>query len=408
VTRLLLDGVLCAGCILLLIPAIVLLLETLAALLPAPASAALVAGPAPRTVILIPAHDEAGQIEETVRLLARDERDGPEAGPEGTQRILVIADNCSDQTAALAAAGGARVIERHDARNIGKGFAISYGLRQLDADPPEVVVLVDADCRVSAGGVATLARLAAGANRPVQAEYLLGAPEKPGAMAVVSALAVLLRNRVRARGLRRLGCPCLLTGSGMAFPWRVLRDAPETGDNLVEDMVMGIELALRGHPPLSCPDVRITSELPAGRGAGLRQRKRWEHGHLHTLLTYGPRLIRAGLGGGRPSLIGLGLDLMVPPLALLVTLLTAAFAVSAAAHAIGLASLAPAALSGAALLAVAVAVAVAWVGFGRRTLPLRYALFVPAYLLWKIPLYVGLAIRGKQKKWERTERAPKA
>jgi len=223
---------------------------------------------------------------------------------------------------------------------------------------------------------------------------------------VVSALAVLLRNRVRPRGMHRLGLPCLLTGSGMAFPWRVLRDAPDTGANLVEDMVMGLELALRGHAPLACPDVQISSELPEGQAAGLRQRRRWEHGHLHTLATFGPRLIAAGLRRGRVSLIGLGLDLMVPPLALLVMLQGSLLAAAIAAGATGLASRVPVALAAAAMTAVALAVGLAWLGFARRTLPLRYLLFIPFYLAWKVPLYLGLALRGKQKKWERTARRP--
>src|SRR5581483_1926673 len=125
-------------------------------------------------------------------------------------------------------------------------------------------------------------------------------------VAVVSALAILLRNRVRPQGLHRLGFPCHLTGSGMAFPWRVLRDAPETGANLVEDLVMGIELALRDRPPLSCPAVEIRSELPQGREAGMKQRRRWEHGQLETLTRYVPRLIAAGIGRRRAGLVAMG------------------------------------------------------------------------------------------------------
>jgi cellulose synthase/poly-beta-1,6-N-acetylglucosamine synthase-like glycosyltransferase len=296
------------------------------------------------------------------------------------------------------------VIERDDPAHVGKGFAISFGLRHLDADPPEVVILVDADCRVSAGGLPILARAAAASGRPVQAEYLLAAPGKPGPLAVVSALAILLRNQVRPRGLHRLGLPCHLTGSGMGFPWRVLRGAPETGANLVEDLVMGIELALQGHPPLSCPEVQISSELPDTQAAGLRQRRRWEHGQLDTLRTYVPRLLAAGVRRGDRRLLALGLDLLVPPLALLVMLQLGALTACCATALFAAPSVVPIALSLAGLGAVAIAVGVAWVGFGRRTLPLRHALLIPAYVLWKIPLYLGLALRGKQKKWERTAR----
>jgi Glycosyltransferase like family 2 len=381
-----------------IVPGTILLIEVMAALLPRRKPPGGVERTnVPRTAILIPAHNEASQIGITVRSLL------PELG--STDRMIVVADNCSDDTAALARAAGSAAIERRDADQRGKGFAIAFGLAHLDADPPEIVMIVDADCRVSAGGIATLARLAARTNRPVQAEYLMGSPSNANPMTVISALAILLRNRVRPLGLHRLGLPCHLMGSGMAFPWRVLRDAPETGANLVEDLVMGIEMALRDHDPLWCPAVQITSELPDGRIAATSQRKRWEHGQLHTLATYVPRLIVTGVGRGRPALVGLGLDLMVPPLALLGAVQVLLLTLMVGSGAMGLTTYTPAVICGIGICAATAAVVVSWLKFGRRTIPLRYALFIPFYVLWKIPLYFSLLVRGKQKTWERTPRS---
>ena len=53
-------------------------------------------------------------------------------------------------------------------------------------------------------------------------------PTEPEGLAVISALAILVKNRVRPLGLHALGLPCLLTGTGMAFPWQVIRKAPAT------------------------------------------------------------------------------------------------------------------------------------------------------------------------------------
>jgi cellulose synthase/poly-beta-1,6-N-acetylglucosamine synthase-like glycosyltransferase len=398
---LLLEGMAWAMSLLVACPALTLLVEVVAAALPERERGGPDPGPLPaRVAVIVPAHDEAGQIEDTVRALSAEL-------PPGA-RLLVVADNCSDETAVLAARAGASVIERRDPERVGKGFAISFALHHLDAEPPDVVILVDADCRVSPGGLATLARAASQAQRPVQAEYLLGAPQAAGPTTVISALAILLRNRVRPRGLRRLGLPCQLTGSGMAFPWPLLRHAPETGSNLVEDLVMGIELALRGTPPLLCPSAQISSDLPTDRSAGFRQRRRWEHGQLHTLRVYAPRLAAAGLVRRQPALLAMALDLLVPPLALLVMIQVLTLAVTAGLAMAGLVSTGPASLAALAFGALAAAVAVAWIRFGRKTLPLRYALLVPLYVLWKVPLYVVLAIRGRQRSWERTSREPRS
>ena len=194
----------------------------------------------------------------------------------------------------------------------------------------------------------------------------------------------------------------------MAFPWLVLRNAPETGSNLVEDLVMGIQLALQGTPALLCPTVQIGSELPPGASAGLKQRRRWEHGQLHTLTTYVPQLVLGGLARRRADLLALGLDLAVPPLALLVSGQLAFLAVTILTAAAGLTSLRPALIATGGMGVLTAAVGLSWAGFGRQTMPLRQFLFVPLYLLWKIPLYVGLALKGKQKSWERTARATEA
>jgi hypothetical protein len=95
---------------------------------------------------------------------------------------------------------------------------------------------------------------------------------------------------------------------------------------------------------------------------------------------------------------------MVPPLALLVILQTTMLLLalgSASANAI---SIIPVVLAAVGLLVVGAAVMISWVAFGRQTLAFRHLMLVPFYLVWKVPLYVGLLLKGKQKSWERTAR----
>ena len=56
---------------------------------------------------------------------------------EANDRLLVIADNCEDDTAIVAATAGAEVIERHDLARRGKGYALESGLRHLGSAAPE-------------------------------------------------------------------------------------------------------------------------------------------------------------------------------------------------------------------------------------------------------------------------------
>jgi cellulose synthase/poly-beta-1,6-N-acetylglucosamine synthase-like glycosyltransferase len=189
----------------------------------------------------------------------------------------------------------------------------------------------------------------------------------------------------------------------MAFAWALLRDAPALNGNLVEDMALGIELAKRGSPPLPCPEVAVWSELPQGGQAQFGQRRRWEHGHLATLLAQGPRLLAVGLMRLRIDLVAMALDLMVPPLAMLVVLLGTVTAVSLLAWLFGALRL-PLVLALASTGAVALAVMVSWLRFARGFLSLRSLLGVPLYVVWKLPLYLSYLARGKHKDWERTAR----
>lgn len=388
------------------IPCVVMVLECLAAS-PRTRSAGAAAGssagssdeasapPRSRMAVLVPAHDEEAGITATVTALR--------AQLEVDDRLVVIADNCTDGTAALALEAGAEVFCRNESDRRGKGFALAFGMQCLAADPPDAVVVVDADCRVSQGRLKQVATETLRTHRPVQAEYIIELPGRPSPKAAISALALTVRNRVRPRGLRRLGLPCPLTGSGMAFAWPLLQAMPSLGDNLVEDMVLGLELALRGSPPTSLETVTITSQLPSGQKAQLTQRRRWECGHLDALWHYGPRLLWAALAQRRLDLMAMALDLLVPPLALLSMLLTGV-GLAAVVHVLLGGSLVPLATLAASTGVLAIAIVTAWQRFARTVLPLRALAAVPFYVAWKIPLYFSHFVRRKPKTWQRTAR----
>ncbi|MDH3484848.1 MAG: glycosyltransferase family 2 protein [Myxococcales bacterium] len=377
----------------LLIPALVFFIECAASLFFG--SGATVTRPEGVSLaVLIPAHDEVNGIGATIA----DVRSQLEVG----DRIIVVADNCTDDTAAMARGAGAEVIERFAPEYRGKGYALAFGTNYLETDPPDLAIIVDADCRLTPGSLDALVAQAMQTQRPVQADYTLQ-PAKGSPLSMISAFAFLVRNRVRPRGLLQLGMPCHLTGTGMAFPWLVLRSAPDLGSNLVEDLAMGIELALVGHEPLLCTKAGVRSELPSGKQAASSQRRRWEHGQLATLFRYSPRLIRTGFARGRLGLVAMGADLMVPPLALLVGLLVLVFALAGLVALLG-GGWTGVGIAGVALALVTLGVAIAWVGYGRTVIPFRYLLLTPFYIVWKAPLYAAFLLGRRERQWQRTER----
>lgn len=378
-------------------PAGLLLLQVLlawrAARMQSPADTRPFAG---RLAVLMPAHDESQGIAAIVSALR------PQLSAQ--DRLLVVADNCNDDTAQRAREAGATVVERRDAQRRGKGYALAFGMARLADDPPDVVIVVDADCLVQPGALRRLAAQAQQRQCPIQAHYRMDSPPDAGLMTRVSALAWRVKTYVRPLGWSALGLPCPLMGSGMAFPWGLLVRFELGSAHLVEDLQLGLDLTRAGAAPRFEPTCEVRSALPSSARGSRSQRTRWEHGHLGVMLHTAPRLLWQAAGQRSGALLAVAADLCVPPLALLALLLAAAASVSLGAWLL-LGWTAPLVLALVACASFAVAVLIAWARFGRDTLSGRELASAPLYVMWKIPLYLGFVLH-RQRSWERTERSP--
>lgn len=382
------------GSFLAIVPMLVLFSECCLACLPARLQPTAAIPYRPKMAILVPAHNEAAEIATTLEILLR------ELAPE--DRPIVIADNCTDDTAAIARSCGVMTIEREDLHRRGKGYALDYGLQFLAADPPEVVIVIDADTHVERGTIDRIGTLAQSSGRPVQATYLLRSPTPATTKSAVSAFGFMFKNLVRPRGLAQLRLPCLLQGTGMAFPWAAIRQVSLASGNIVEDIQLALDLAVVGHPPLFCADARVTGVLPQLERVANSQRTRWEHGHLQTLRTQVPRLFVAALRQRRFDLLAMLLDLCVPPLSLLVLLWSAAMVIATFLGALGSGWL-PATILAMGGLLLLLSICLAWAKFGRSELSLVTLLSVPSYALGKISIYLAFLAKP-QTEWIRTER----
>ena len=349
----------------------------------------------PHVAVLIPAHNEQFVIEETLRTLL------PTLQPD--DRVVVIADNCTDETAMVAQTFGVEVVERQSDDCRGKAYALECGVQYLTADPPDVVIVLDADCKVDANLVSRISEESHARVRPVQGRNLSTAETSSHAVHSVSELGFCFKNLVRPLGAARIGLPCHLMGTGMAIPWKILRGTSFTSDHLAEDMQFGIELAIKGFPTTFCPDVGITSQLPKDEQAFLNQRTRWEQGHLRTSLTQTPRLLFAGLFKLRPSLLFLAFDLTVPPLSLLILIGLATSSVTILAGFLGASWVPAMMLIGGGLLMLSATIA-GWFTFCRESVPLKSLLAIPGYIIRKVPIYVSYFTGKKQREWIRTQR----
>ena len=347
-----------------------------------------------RVAVLIPAHNESRLIAETIRSVAPQLQSG--------DRLIVVADNCSDDTAPIAAAEGAEVVVRTDTVRRGKGYALDRGVRHLKSSPPDVVLILDADCRAGPRTVDLLVRSCCQSERPVQAIYLMQTESGAASTMRIAEFAWLVKNKVRPTGLRRLGLPCQLMGTGMAFPWTSLAKANLATGHIVEDLKLGIELARAGSAPMFCPQALVASNFPTSVEGIAAQRTRWEHGHLSVIAIDALRLLLDGVKSWRLDLLALALDLSVPPIALLVLLIAAIWA-SCAVLFYFTSAVWPLALASVAGLEMAAAVFASWLLYGRKILSLSNLALSVIYALRKIPLYLRYLV-ARQVEWVRSKR----
>ena len=377
------------------VPAFVLLMQVAVAVSTRPAPPQAPSDAArPSVAILMPAHNEAAGITTAIASVLPQLRPG--------DRLLVVADNCSDDTAGVARAAGAEVAERHDPLRRGKGYALDFGVRALESRPPAIVVVMDADCIIEEGSLERLVRRCGSSGRPVQALYLMRSPAEAGLKSRISEFAWVVKNHVRPTAFLRLGLPCQLMGTGMAFPWSIIGKAPLASGHLVEDMQLGIDLAVAGVPPLFCADACVTSVFPSSDVGAVAQRTRWEHGHLSVIASGAPRLLAGAVTRRRLDLAAMALDLCVPPLASL-ALSTSAICALAALLYLLTGKIAPLLVALAAAVAIGLAIGLAWRSFGRGILSLADLLAAPGYALAKLPIYARVLTR-RQQEWIRARR----
>lgn len=351
----------------------------------------------PRIAVLIPAHNEALEIEATLKKILPQIKLG--------DSVVVIADNCQDETADIAAKTGATVIERSDEMQRGKSYALDYGCQFLAQDPPQVVIMLDADCSIEPQMIERIVYQVQQTQKPIQALYLMEPTVQDTPEDLISAFAFLIKNLVRPKGLAKLGQPCLLTGSGMAIPWFAIPKIQLANGNIAEDLQLGIDLAISGYTPQFCESAKVISRLPQKTSAKKSQRTRWEHGYLQTMINQIPRLLAISWKNKRSDLLFLALEISVPPLSLLViswVLVLALTLLGGFLVKVWLPTIFVLILGFILMLSILGS----WSKFGSGIIPFKNLLYIPFYLLRKIPLYFKFLV-SPQQEWIRTDREDK-
>ncbi len=228
-----------------------------------------------RIVALIAAHNEQEQIADTLASLA--------AQTLPPDRIIVMADNCTDATVEIARACGAEVVATRDNR-ARKAGALNQGLALLSEDRFDYLLQLDADTELTPNFLeAAIAELESDADLggvcarffPKVRSGLLGALQR------------LEYARYDHSRMRRGGRVSVLSGTAAVLRLAALEGAPWCETSLVEDYVLTLDLRRRGWDVRAGTEMIAYTDSMTSVGALWRQRIRWTRGTIEELVREG-------------------------------------------------------------------------------------------------------------------------
>jgi 1,2-diacylglycerol 3-beta-glucosyltransferase len=352
--------------------------------------------PTNRFAILVPAHNEQALIG---RLL--DSLDAIDY-PSSLRDIWVIADNCDDATAAIARAHGANVLERFDAVERAKGFALRWALQRLKerAVPYDAFVVFDADSVVAPNFLRSMDARLNGGSRVIQAYYsVLNAQASP--LATLRYIALAAIHFLRPLGRTALGFSVGLKGNGMCFAAPVLDQFGWNWFTLAEDVEFHLALVRAGMRVDFAADTFVLADMPVTLEQASSQNQRWERGRMQLVRMHVPGLLGTALR--RRSLIALdaAIEQLIPPLSVPLALGVVCLAGGVALN-----------LSlpiGFGVFSLVGQVAYLLAGAALVKAPLsayRALAYAPVYLGWKLALYASALVMPRSQAWVRTARTP--
>jgi cellulose synthase/poly-beta-1,6-N-acetylglucosamine synthase-like glycosyltransferase len=344
--------------------------------------------------VVVPAHNEAGNIARTVASLRTID------WPQELFRIVVVADNCTDGTAANARAAGATVIERHDPARRGKGYALEYAFQFCrSGSPRDAIVVVDADAAVSPNLLeAFAARIQAG-EHAVQAHYGVLNPLESWRTRLIT-IAKASFHIVRSRARERLGLSCGIRGNGWCVTQALLQKVPYRAFSLTEDLEYGIQLGLAGYRVAYADEAHSDAEMVSDEKVATKQRQRWEAGRFQLVRSMTAPLLLAAFRKRSAVCLDLAMDLLILPLSYIVVSIIGLSVLAAIAATQIQAAISMLWVALGCAMCLALYVLRGWQLSGLGAQGLMDLVRAPGFIAWKLLV----SLRKRSDEWVRTER----
>jgi cellulose synthase/poly-beta-1,6-N-acetylglucosamine synthase-like glycosyltransferase len=240
----------------------------------------------PRFGLVVCARNEAKVISAIIDDFAKQEY------PRDHYEVVVVAHNCTDETARIAASRGVQVVELQTPRP-GKAQAVAAGLRHL-GDSVDFIGVFDADSRVEPLFLDAVARASVGEDC-LQIESV---PQRArGWVGHGYGLDRRARNIFWWRPREALGLGTTINGSGFFVRPRLIRELLPELRTLTEDLELTAHLYAAGHRIAFVSSTQVALQEPEKLRPMVKQRTRWARGHLGVIRHSWPGVAKRALRG---------------------------------------------------------------------------------------------------------------
>lgn len=246
-------------------------------------------GPKTKFAVIIPAHNESAVIASTIRSVLESNY------PRDLFDVIVIADNCADDTAEIARRMGVKVLERTDPFNKGKGQVLKWGFARIrTGDRYEAYIIIDSDNIVSRNFLSRMNNEILNGHNVMQGHLATKNPNDNYVTKTIFATYIYI-NRFFELSRENLGLCCPLGGTGVCLTEKALKRYGWNYTTLTEDLELTARLAMDGARVRFVHDAKVYDEKPRTLYSALKQRQRWMTGHAAVVKKYLPGLFWTGI-----------------------------------------------------------------------------------------------------------------